>query len=64
VTLGASGNSFFPFGPLAYGVSGTSVSSAFISGAAAGYMETTQNSSQNVQAFIRNTFGYSTTTGR
>ena len=36
---------------------GTSASAAFISGIAAGYMDTTHNTTSQMQAFLRSNFG-------
>jgi hypothetical protein len=57
VTLGGPGTSLIPFGSQAFGVQGTSVSSAFISGAAAGYMDANRATTAQAQSFLRNSFG-------
>jgi len=38
-------------------VQGTSASAAYISGMAAGYMDTTHNNASQAQAFLRSNFG-------
>ncbi|MGH7969377.1 MAG: hypothetical protein ACREIC_11685, partial [Limisphaerales bacterium] len=55
--FGAPGNSLVPFGSMTWGVEGTSVSSAYLSGAAAGYMDANQATAQKAQAFLRGNFG-------
>jgi hypothetical protein len=57
VSLGAPGTSIIYFNNQAYYVMGTSASAAFISGMAAGYMDSTHNSSSQMQAFLRSNFG-------
>jgi hypothetical protein len=57
VSLGAPGTSVIYFNNQAYYVMGTSASAAFISGIAAGYMDTTHNSSSQMQNFLRSNFG-------
>jgi hypothetical protein len=57
VSLGAPGSNIVPYGNLAYGVQGTSVSTAFVSGVAAGYMDSTRANTQGAQTFIRSKFG-------
>jgi hypothetical protein len=48
----------------AYYVAGTSASSAYISGAAAGYMDAKGGTSSQTQNFLLSNFGYSTTSGK
>ena len=57
VSLGAPGTSIIPFGNQAFGVQGTSVSSAFTSGMAAGYLETSGGSLSQLQSFLNRNFG-------
>lgn len=57
VSLGAPGTSIIPFGSLTYGVQGTSVSSAFTSGLAAGYMENHGGNASQALTFLNNNFG-------
>jgi hypothetical protein len=57
VSLGAPGSSIVPFGNLAYGVQGTSVSSAYTSGLAAGYLETSAGNVSKMETFLNNNFG-------
>jgi hypothetical protein len=57
VSLGAPGTSVVYFNNQPYYVMGTSASAAFISGIAAGYMDTTHNSVSQMQAFLRSNFG-------
>jgi hypothetical protein len=57
ISLGAPGSNIVPYGNLAYGVQGTSVSSAFVSGVAAGYMDYSHANTQAAQTFIRSKFG-------
>jgi hypothetical protein len=57
VSLGAPGTSIIYFNNQAYYVMGTSASAAFISGIAAGYMDSTHNSVSQMQAFLRSNFG-------
>jgi hypothetical protein len=57
VTLAAPGMNLILFGAQAYGVEGTSVSSAIISGAVAGFMEANRANSGQAQTFLQNNFG-------
>ena len=57
VSLGAPGTSIVPFGNQAFGVQGTSVSSAFTSGMAAGYLETSGGNLSQMQSFLSRNFG-------
>jgi len=57
VTLGAPGSNVIPFENLAYGVQGTSVSSAYLSGAAAGYMDLNHTGTSQAQSFLSRNFG-------
>jgi hypothetical protein len=63
VSLGAPGTSLVAFGNLTYAVQGTSVSSAFTSGLAAGYLETRGGVSQ-MQTFLNNNLGIKITTSK
>ncbi len=64
VSLGAPGSSIVPFGNLAFGVQGTSVSSAYTSGLAAGYLETSGGNMAQMQRFLNNNFGVKITAGK
>ena len=57
VSLGAPGSSIVPFGNQAFGVQGTSVSSAYTSGLAAGYLETSGANVSKMETFLNNNFG-------
>lgn len=57
VSLGAPGTSIIPFGNLAFGVQGTSVSSAYASGLAAGYLENTGGNMSQMLTFLNSNFG-------
>jgi thermitase len=57
VSLGAPGTSLIYFDSQPYYVTGTSASAAFISGMAAGYMDSTHNSASQMQTFLRSNFG-------
>jgi hypothetical protein len=57
VSLGAPGSSIVPFGNQAFGVQGTSVSSAYTSGLAAGYLETSGGNVSKMETFLNNNFG-------
>ena len=63
VSLGAPGSNIVPYGNLAYGVQGTSVSTAYVSGVAAGYMDYARANTQAAQTFIRSKFGITITPG-
>lgn len=63
VSLGAPGSNLVPFDNLTYGVQGTSVSTAFVSGVAAGYMDSARANTQSAQNFIRTKFGITITPG-
>lgn len=64
VSLGAPGTSIIPFGTQAFGVQGTSVSSAFTSGMAAGYLESSGGSLSQMETFLNHNFGIKLTTGK
>jgi hypothetical protein len=64
VSLGAPGNSIVPFGNLAFGVQGTSVSSAYTSGLAAGYLETSGGNVSKMETFLNNNFGVKISPGK
>jgi hypothetical protein len=64
ISLGAPGTSIIPFGNLSFGVQGTSVSSAFTSGMAAGYLETSGGSLSQMQNYLTRNFGITITPGR
>jgi hypothetical protein len=57
VSLGAPGTSIVPFGSMAYGVQGTSVASAYTSGLAAGYLETSGGNLSKMESFLNSNFG-------
>jgi hypothetical protein len=57
VSLAAPGASIVPFGNQSFGVEGTSVSAAFTSGAAAGYLEISGASLAQLQSFLNSRFG-------
>jgi thermitase len=57
VSLGAPGTSIVYFNGVPYYVTGTSASAAFTSGIAAGYLDTTHNTTSQAQAFLRSNFG-------
>jgi hypothetical protein len=57
VTLGAPGTSLIPFGSAMYAVQGTSPASAYISGFAAGYLDSKNASISQMQNVMNNTFG-------
>jgi hypothetical protein len=64
ISLGTSGTSVVYYNGQAYYVAGTSASSAYISGAAAGYMDAKGGTSSQTQNFLLSNFGYSTTSGK
>ena len=57
VSLGAPGNSIVPFGNQAYGVQGTSVSSAYTTGLAAGYLENSGDNVNKMESYLSSNFG-------
>jgi hypothetical protein len=57
VSLGAPGTSIVYYQNQPWVVQGTSASSAFTSGIAAGYMDATHNSASQMQAFLLSNFG-------
>jgi hypothetical protein len=57
VSLGAPGTSIVCYGGNNYFVVGTSASSAFASGIAAGYMDSTHNNVSQMQSFMQSSFG-------
>ena len=57
ISLGAPGTSIIPFGNMAFSVEGTSVSSAFTSGMAAGYLETSGANLSQMESFLTRNFG-------
>ena len=57
VSLGTPGTSIVCYDGANYFVVGTSASSAFASGIAAGYMDSTQNSVSQMQTFMQTSFG-------
>ena len=57
ISLGAPGTSYVYYENQPWMVQGTSASAAYISGMAAGYMDTTHNSASQAQTFLRNNFG-------
>jgi hypothetical protein len=64
VALGAPGTSMIPFGTAMYAVQGTSASSAYISGFAAGYLDSRNASMSQMQTVLNNNFGIKITTGK
>lgn len=64
VSLGAPGSSIVAFGNMAFGVQGTSVSSAYTSGLAAGYLETYGNNVGKMESFLSSNFGVKISSGR
>jgi hypothetical protein len=63
VSLGAPGTSLVYYNSQAYYVVGTSAASAFTSGIAAGYLDSTHGSVDKMQAFIRANFGLKPSAG-
>jgi subtilisin family serine protease len=57
VSLGGPSMNFIEFGSQSYNVQGTSVSSAYVSGAAAGFMEMHRANSTQAGSFLQNNFG-------
>jgi hypothetical protein len=64
VSLGTSGTSVVYYNGQAYYVAGTSASSAYISGAAAGYMDVKGGTSSQTRTFLLSNFGYTPTSGK
>jgi hypothetical protein len=64
ISLGAPGTSIIPFGNLAFGVQGTSVSSAYTSGLAAGYLENSGDNVNKMESFLNSNFGVKITSGK
>jgi hypothetical protein len=64
VSLGAPGTSIVPFGNMAFGVQGTSVSSAYTSGLAAGYLETSGANLLKMESFLNSNFGVKISVGK
>ncbi len=64
VSLGAPGTSIVPFGTMAFGVQGTSVSSAYTSGLAAGYLESSGGNLEKMESFLTSNFGVKITAGK
>jgi len=64
VSLGAPGTSIVPFGNLAFGVQGTSVSSAYTSGLAAGYLESSGGNVVKMLLFLNSNFGVKIPAGK
>ena len=64
ISLGAPGTSIIPFDNQAFGVQGTSVSSAFTSGMAAGYLEINGGNLSQMQNFLNRNFGIKITPGK
>jgi hypothetical protein len=62
VSLGAPGTSIVPFDNMAFQVQGTSVSTGFTSGIAAGYMESHGGSASQTLTFLNNILGVKITT--
>ena len=57
LALGAPGTSLFCFNGQSYYAEGTSASSAFTSGMAAGYMDSTHSGVPQMEKFINQNFG-------
>jgi hypothetical protein len=64
VSLAAPGTAIVPFGSQAFAVEGTSVSSAFTAGVAAGYLESAGSNPSKLQNFLNNNFGVKITSGK
>ena len=64
VSLGAPGTSIVPFGNQAFGVQGTSVSSAYATGLAAGYLESSGDNVSKMESFLSSNFGVKISTGK
>jgi hypothetical protein len=64
VSLGTPGTSIVCYDGANYFVVGTSAASAFASGIAAGYMDSTQNGVSQMQSFMQTSFGVQTTPGQ
>ncbi len=64
VSLAAPGSLLLPFGSQTFYVQGTSVSSAYLSGIAAGYMDANQATAAQADSYLHNTFGVRITTGK
>jgi hypothetical protein len=60
ISLGTPGTSVVYYNGQAYYVAGTSASSAYASGAAAGYMDSKGGTTTQAQNFLLNNFGFST----
>jgi len=63
VSLGAPGTSIVYYQNQPWIVQGTSASAAFISGVAAGYMDSTHNNASQAQTFLLSNFGVKITPG-
>lgn len=57
VNLGAPGSALVVFDSQTFGVQGTSVSSAYLSGLAAGYMDVNKTGAMKAQSFLQGNFG-------
>lgn len=64
ISLGAPGTSVIPFGNQAFGVEGTSVSSAYTTGLAAGYLESSGNNVGKMESFLSSNFGVKLSPGK
>jgi hypothetical protein len=64
VSLGAPGNSIVPFGNMAFGVQGTSISSGYMSGLAAGYLETSGGNVSKMESYLNSNFGVKISPGK
>jgi hypothetical protein len=64
VSLGAPGSSVVPFGNQSFGIQGTSVSSAYTAGIAAGYLETSGASVSQLMTFLNQNFGVKLAPGK
>jgi hypothetical protein len=64
VSLGAPGNLIVPFGNMAFGVQGTSISSGYMSGLAAGYLETSGGNVSKMESYLNSNFGVKISPGK
>jgi hypothetical protein len=64
ISLGAPGTSIIPFGNQAFGVEGTSVSSAYTTGLAAGYLESSGDNVSKMESFLSSNFGVKLSPGK
>lgn len=64
VSFGAPGTSIIYFNNQPYYVTGTSAAAAFLSGIAAGYMDSTRSDARQMQTFLQSNFGVKITPSR